>query len=68
MYRLQAVLIPPAMSVLFVTQDTQIPAQITLHKPRATFGTEAMSCRGPQIWNLIPERLRRLPTLKKIKK
>ena len=45
MYRLQAVLIPPAMSVLFVTQDNQIPAQKTLHKPRATFGTEAMSCK-----------------------
>ena len=68
MYRLQAVLIPPAMSFLFVTQDNQIPAQKTLHKPRATFGTEAMSCKGPQIWNLILESLRKLPTLEKIKK
>ena len=32
------------------------------------FGTEAISYRGPQIWNLIPERLTTLTTLNKFKK
>ena len=27
------------------------------------FGTETISCRGPQIWNLIAERIRALETL-----
>ena len=30
--------------------------------------TETISYRGPQIWNLIPERLRTLETLNKFKK
>ena len=38
--------------------------------PRRTvkFGTETISYRGPQIWNLIPERLRTLETLNKFRK
>ena len=32
------------------------------------FGTETISYRGSQIWNLIPERLRSLETLNKFKK
>ena len=32
------------------------------------FRTETISYRGPQIWNLIPERLRTLETLNKFKK
>ena len=31
-------------------------------------GTETFSYRGPQIWNLIPERLRTFETLNKFKK
>ena len=31
-------------------------------------GTETISYRGPQIWNLIPERIRALETLNKFKK
>ena len=33
-----------------------------------TFGTEIISYRGPQIWNLILERLRALETLTNFKK
>ena len=32
------------------------------------FGTETISCSGPQVWNLIPERIRALETLNKLKK
>ena len=32
------------------------------------FGTETISYMGPQIWNLIPERLRTVITLTKFKK
>ena len=32
------------------------------------FGTETISERGPQIWNLTPERLRALETLNKFEK
>ena len=31
-------------------------------------GTKTISYRGPQIWNLIPERIRALETLNKFKK
>ena len=32
------------------------------------FGTETISYRGPQVWNLILERFRKLETLNKFKK
>ena len=35
------------------------------HNRTVKFGTETISYRGSQIWNLIPERLRALKTLKK---
>ena len=35
---------------------------------KVKFGIETISYRGPQIWNLIPERLRTLETLKKFLK
>ena len=34
-------------------------------KRTVKFGTETISYREPQIWNLIPERLRALETLSK---
>ena len=34
------------------------------HKRTVVFGTETISYRGPQIWNLILEKLRTLSTLK----
>ena len=37
-------------------------------RQRVKIGTETISYRGPQIWNLIPERLRTLETLNKFKK
>ena len=37
-------------------------------KRTVKFGTETISYRGPQIWNLIPERLSALETLDKFKK
>ena len=37
-------------------------------KRTVKFGTETISYRVPQIWNLIPERLRELETLNKFKK
>ena len=37
-------------------------------KRTVKFKTETISYRGPQIWNLIPERLRTLATLSKFEK
>ena len=37
-------------------------------KRTVTFGTETISSRGPQMWNLIPKGLRALATLNKCKK
>ena len=37
-------------------------------KRTVKFGTETISYREPQIWNLIPERLRALETLSKFQK
>ena len=34
----------------------------SLHKRTVTFGIETISCRGPQVQNLIPERIRALET------
>ena len=61
------------MSDLFVTRENNynlrnFQALEYSHKRTAKFGTETISYRGPQIWNLIPERLRALETLSKFKK
>ena len=61
------------MSDLFLTRENKynlknFQALESTHKQTVTFGTETVSYRGPQIWNLIPERLRRLVTLNKFKK
>ena len=37
-------------------------------KRTVKFGTDTISYRRPQIWNLIPERSRELKTLNKFKK
>ena len=37
-------------------------------KQTVKFGTEAISYRGPQIWNLTPKELRTFTTLHKFKK
>ena len=60
-------------SSLFVTRENNYnlrnfqELQSSL-KQTVKFGTETISYREPQIWNLISERLRELETLKKLKK
>ena len=61
------------MSDLFVTKENNYnlrnsQALESLHKRTVKFGTESISYRGPQIWNLIPEKLRTSETLNKFKK
>ena len=72
-YKSQAGLTPPIMSDLFVTSENNYNLrnfQELESSLRWTvkFGTESISCRGPQIWNPISERLRTLETLNKFKK
>ena len=61
------------MSNLFVTRENNYnlrnfqELESSLRRT-VKFGTETISYRGPQIWNLIPERLRTLETLNKFKK
>ena len=38
------------------------------HKRTVKFGTEIVSYRGPKIWNPIPQRLKTLAALNKLKK
>ena len=62
-YKFQAGLTPPIMSDLFVTRGnnyilTNFQELESSLKQTVKFGTETISYRGPQIWNLIPERLR----------
>ena len=72
-YKFQAGLAPPIMSDLFVTWENSYnlrnfqELESSLRRT-VKFGTETISYRGPQIWNLIPERLRTLETLNKFKK
>ena len=61
------------MSDLFVTRENKYNIRNFqqlefLHKRTAKFGTETISYSGPQIWNLIPQGLRTLATLNKLKK
>ena len=72
-YKFQAVLTPPIMSGLFVTKENNYNLRNVQElesslRRTVKFGTETISYRGPQIWNLIPERLRTLETLNKFKK
>ena len=60
------------MGDLFVTRKNKynlrnFQALISSHKRTIKFGTETISYRGSQRWNLIPERLRTLATLSKFK-
>ena len=71
--KFQAGLTPPIISDLFVTRENNYnlrnfqELESSLRRT-VKFGTETISYRGPQIWNLIPERLRTLETLNKFKK
>ena len=61
-YKFQAGLTPPIMSDLFVTKDNNYNLRNfqelkSLHKRTVDLGTETISYRGPQKWNLIPEGL-----------
>ena len=72
-YKFQAGLTPPSMSDLFVIRGKSyslrnFQALESSHKRTVKLGTETVSYRRPQIWNLIPERLRTLSTLSKFKK
>ena len=61
------------MSDLFVTRENNYnlrnfqELESSLRRT-VKFGTETISYRGPQIWNLIPERIRSLETLNNFKK
>ena len=72
-YKFQAGLTPPIMSDLFVTRENNYNVtslQELESSPRRTvkLGTKTFFYKGPQIWNLIPERLMTLETLNKFKK
>ena len=72
-YRFQTDLTSPIMSDLFVTRENNYnlrnfqELESSLRRT-VKFETETISYRGPQIWNLIPERLRTLEKLNKFKK
>ena len=72
-YKFQAGLTPPIIGDLFVTRENNYNIRNfqELESPLrrvVKFGTKTISNRGPQICNLIPERLRTLETLNKFKK
>ena len=72
-YKFQAGLTPPIMSDLFVTRENNYNLRNLRElesplKRTVNFGTETISYRGSQIWNLIPGRLRALEKLNKFKK
>ena len=54
------------MSDLYVTRENNY--NLRNFQELVKFGTETISYRGLQIWNMIPERLRTLETLNKLKK
>ena len=61
------------MSDLFATRENNYNLRNfqeleSLLRRAVKFGTETISYWGPQIWNLIPERLKTLETLTKFKK
>ena len=61
------------MSDLFATRENNYNLRNfqkleSLLRGAVKFGTETISYWGPQIWNLIPERLGALETLTKFKK
>ena len=61
------------MSELFVTRENNYNRRNFQElksslRQTAKFGTETISYRGHQIYNLIPERLSTLETLNKLKK
>ena len=72
-YKFQAGLTPPIMSDLFFSRENDYNLRNFQElesslKRTVKFGTETISYRGPQIWNLISEILRALKTLNKFKK
>ena len=69
--KFQAGLTPPIISDLFVTRENNYNLrnfQELEPSPRRTvkFGTEFISYRGTQMWNLIPERLKDIENIKQI--
>ena len=72
-YNFQAGLKPLIMSDLFVTRENNYNLRNfqkleSSLKRTVKFGTETISYRGSQIWNLVLERLRTLETFNKFKK
>ena len=72
MYKFRTGLLPPIMSDLFVTRENNSnirnfqELESSLRQTEK-FGTETISYREPQIWNLISEILKRLETLNTFK-
>ena len=71
-YKFRTGLLPPIMSDLFVTRENNSnlgnfqELESSLRQTEK-FGTETISYREPQIWNLISEILKRLETLNTFK-
>ena len=62
-YKFQAGLTPTIMSDLFVARENNYNLRNfeeleSSLRGTVKFETETISCRGPQIWNLIAERIR----------
>ena len=72
-YKFQANSTPPMMNDPMATRENNynlrnVKALQSSRKQTVKIGTETISYREPQIWNLIPDGLRILETLNKLKK
>ena len=65
-YKFQAGLIPPMMNYLIATKENNY--NIGNFQALESSHKQTVSYRGPQIWNLIPKKLRLSETLNKFKK
>ena len=72
-YKFQNGLSPPIMNDIFFSRQNiynlrKFQELSTSTKNTVNFGTETISYRGPQLWNLIPDNIKSEPTLELFKK
>ena len=72
-YKFQNGLSPPNMNYIFFSRQNicnlrKFQELSTSTKNTVNFGTETISYRGPQLWNLIPDNIKSEPTLELFKK
>ena len=72
-YKFQNGLSPPIMNDIFFSRQNiynlrKFQELSTSSKNTVNFGTETISYRGPQLWNLIPDNIKSEPTLELFKK